>query len=39
MVKTHFILLVKEIKSHHDENLKVLKQMQADKIKETENLR
>ncbi len=39
IVKTHFILLVKEIKTQHDESMRVLKNLQIEKEKESDNFK
>jgi hypothetical protein len=39
IVKTHFILLVKDMKTRHDESIIALKHLQKDKVKECENFK
>ena len=39
IVKTHFILLVKEMKTQHDESMRVLKHLQQEKETENENFK
>ena len=39
IVKTHFIVLVKQIKTQHDESMRVLKCLQLEKEKENDNFK